>query len=172
LFRISGLRDSRSSGRRPGDGTPTMSTGGSQHLGVPAYFLPGSIWDMASRPGAGVRFLVVNPASGPGEVLHAGYAAAVAGAQAAGIGVLGYVDTAHGRRDTALVTDEIDRYRCWYGVDGVFLDQSAATAEALGYYEHLAAHIRSGTGSVVVLNPGVYPWQPYADLADALVTFE
>jgi hypothetical protein len=149
-----------------------MDGEGGQHLGVPAYFLPGSIWDVASRPGAGIRYLVLNPASGPGGAPHPGYAAAVAGAQAAGISVLGYVDTAHANRDATLARQEVNRYRDWYGVDGVFLDQSAATAEALAYYEHLAAHIRSSPGAVVVLNPGVYPWQPYADLADALVAYE
>jgi hypothetical protein len=154
------------------EAVPRLEAERSQHLGVPAYFRPGSNWDVASRPGTAIRYLVLNPASGPGTAVHTGYAAAVAEAQRAGIAVLGYVDTAHGRRDGALAIHEINRYRDWYGVDGVFLDQSAATSEALAYYERLAAHVRRGPGSVVALNPGVYPWEHYADLADALVTYE
>lgn len=140
-----------------------------QHLGVPAYFLPGPAWRAASRKGAAVRYLVVNPASGPGGSADDRYRRATARARASGIQVLGYVDTTYGERGLVPVREEIDRYRDWYGVDGIFLDQAAATDGALSYYERLAGHVRPG---VLALNPGVYPSEAYLGLADVLVTFE
>ena len=150
---------------------PTAPSGPCQQLGVPAYFLPGPRWNAVSLAST-VRYMILNPASGPGTDPHPGYAAAVREAQARGVSVLGYVDTDYGDRRTAVIEAEIDRYRRWYGVDGVFLDQAASTPRELDHYAELARLVRSVPGSVVAMNPGVYPDERYAELADVLVTFE
>ncbi len=67
---------------------------------------------------------------------------------------------------------EIDRYRDWYGVDGVFLDEAAATASRLSYYHALSHHARAVGARFVVLNPGVMPAREYFEIADVIVTFE
>jgi hypothetical protein len=151
---------------------PSAATGPCQHLGVPTYFLPGSNWDAVSSASSAVRYLILNPASGPGTHREPSYAEAVRLAQARGISVLGYVDTDYGGRPASVVEEEIDRHRRWYGVNGVFLDRAASTSRELDYYAELARFVRSVPRSVVAMNPGVYPDERYARLADLLVTFE
>ena len=141
-----------------------------RRLGVPAYFLPGAAWEALCSPAVG--YVILNPASGAGTAPHAGYAAAIAMLRWCGIKVLGYVPTSHGHRAPCAVQDEIDRYRHWYGVDGIFLDETASHEGALAYYRDLAAYSRTGGALIVALNPGVFPAEPYANLADLLGVFE
>ena len=79
---------------------------------------------------------------------------AAAAATAAGARVLGYVPTAWGARPAADVEADIERYRGWYGVDGIFLDEAAADPASLPYY---AALRRALAGRFLVLNPGIVP---------------
>lgn len=143
-----------------------------QRLAVPAYFLPGAIWDAALGASPTVRYLILNPASGPGAMPDGAYASSARQAQDSGVRVLGYVDTTYGRRDPALVEQDIDLYREWYGVDGIFLDQVSGVLSDFPYYRALAGYVRQQSGSVLSLNSGTYPDQSYARLADILVTFE
>jgi hypothetical protein len=86
--------------------------------------------------------------------------------------VLGYVPTSHGQRAPRAAQEEIDRYRRWYDVDGIFLDETASHEGALTYYRDLVAYGRAAGARIVALNPGVFPAEPYANLADLLVVFE
>ncbi|MEV0587969.1 spherulation-specific family 4 protein [Nonomuraea sp. NPDC050310] len=136
---------------------------------VPAYFHPGQGGDawrrlLAHPP----RMVVLNLGDGPGEAKDPAFPPLVARLLAAGTEVLGYVDTDFGLRPVAEVRADLRRYRAWYGVRGVFLDQTAAGEDRLGHYREIVDGVR-GT---IVLNPGVYPDPRYADLADVLVTFD
>ncbi len=136
---------------------------------IPAYLSPEAIVDAvngSSRP----RLLVINPLNGPGLHARSTYREAVRAAQDRGARVLGYVPTSYGARPAAEVTADIDRYRAWYGVDGIFLDEAANTAAELPYYRALGGHV--GSDGLVVLNPGVVPAPGYFDVADVVVTFE
>jgi hypothetical protein len=138
---------------------------------VPAYLEPEAILRLVERSTL-PRLLVINPASGPGAALDPAYREAIAAAQSGGALVLGYVPTTWGTRPTADAEAEIDHYRDWYGVDGVFLDESAAAETKLAYYHALSHYARSAGARFVVLNPGVVPARGYFGLADAVVTFE
>jgi Spherulation-specific family 4 len=140
------------------------------HMLIPAYVPPGAVPALAraARP----ELLVVNPASGPGAARDDAYVAAVRAARRAGARVLGYVPTAYGARPRAEVEADIDRYREWYGTDGVFLDEAAAAPSLLDHYRALAAHARAAAQRVVVLNPGTVPARGYFDVADVVVSFE
>jgi hypothetical protein len=138
---------------------------------VPAYFHPAvaaTDWDRLAR--ARVSAVVLNIASGPGAALETELGTVAAAVRAAGTPVFGYVDTAYGRRPAEAVEAEIHRYRRWYGIDGVFLDQASSSPALLPWYRAVAADARRF--GIVVLNHGTYPDERYADLADALVTFE
>lgn len=138
---------------------------------VPAYFAPGAPqgWDalLAGTP-PGVATVIVNPANGPGGAADPGYARIVAAARAGDIEVVGYVHTRFGARPVAEVAADVERYREWYGIDGIFMDEASAEAADLPYYRELAALVE-GT---VILNPGRVPDEGYADVADVVVTFE
>src|SRR4051795_7982681 len=86
-----------------------------------------------------VGLAVVNPASGPGTVRSAEYAAQIASARSKGIIVLGYVSSAYTGRSLAAVKDDIDRYYRWYpAIDGIFVDElSSDCGNRDGYYKPL-----------------------------------
>lgn len=130
------------------------------------------MWDDAALGCPLLRYLIMNPSSGPGGGRDPGYASVVRAAQARQVKVLGYVDTDRGGRQPDLVAAEVQKYGRWYGVDGIFIDRVATARDWYPYYERLARHIRSTPGSVVALNPGVHPAEIYAQSADVIVTFE
>lgn len=135
---------------------------------APAYVPPDALRALAAARHV-PRLLVVNPASGPGSAPRHGVREAVAAAEAAGARALGYVPTAWGARPAAAVAADAERYREWYGVDGVFLDEAATDAASLPYYAGLRAALR---GRFLVLNPGTVPARGYFEAADVVVTFE
>ena len=92
--------------------------------------------------------------------------------RAAGVEILGYVDTGYGGRDAAVMEQEVARHVEWYAVDGIFLDQTVARGAALDVVVDLVARLR-GNGLTVVVNPG----QPdlderYGALDATVVDFE
>ena len=138
-----------------------------------AYFYPGPTWSQAIAGAPTVGSMVMNPASGPGEAINTDYVATVSQARAAGIAVLGYVHTSYGDRPLAEVTTEIDAYALWYGVDGIFLDETSSDAADLAYYQAAADHVRGATArGVVMLNPGTYPAEAYMSVGDLVLVFE
>ena len=138
---------------------------------VPAYLRPEALlrWIEGSPLPS---LIIINPASGPGAAPDPGYRRAIAAAQAAGSKVLGYVPTTWGARPLSAAEADTDRYRAWYGVDGIFFDEAAHEAATLDHYRALAGHARAAGARVVVLNPGVVPARGYFDVADVVVTFE
>jgi len=138
---------------------------------VPAYVGPSELISLAERPHR-PRVVVINPDSGPGARRDAAYAEAVRRAREAGLRVLGYVATGYGARSVADVGADVDRYARWYGVDGIFLDETAHTADLVAHYWRLAQVVRGDGAGLVVLNPGVVPAIGYFRFADVVVTFE
>jgi len=138
---------------------------------VPAYVSSDALLRLAEQTSL-PSLLVVNPASGPGEAPDAGYRRAIAAAQDRGARILGYVPTAWGARPHVDVTRDIERYRAWYAVDGVFFDEAAHDEGGLAHYRALAADARAAGARLVTLNPGVVPARGYFDLADVVVVFE
>lgn len=138
---------------------------------VPAYVSADALLRLARQPSL-PSLLVVNPASGPGSAADAGYRRAITAAQDRGASILGYVPTAWGARPRADVQRDVERYRAWYGVDGVFLDEAAHDDARLAHYRALADDARRSGAVVVVLNPGVVPARGYFDVADVVVVFE
>jgi hypothetical protein len=138
---------------------------------IPAYITPAAIADLVDGP-EHRRLIVINPASGPGHAPHPPYREAVAAAHDSGAQVVGYVPTGYGARDPAAVQADIDRYREWYGVDGVFLDEAAHDEALVPHYRALSLQAREAGVGLVVLNPGMVPAEGYFDLADVVVTYE
>jgi hypothetical protein len=137
---------------------------------VPAYVSPRELMDLAGDRHAS-RLIVINPEDGPGGVPQPDFRAAVGVAHDNGSRVLGYVPTDYGARPVRNVLDEVDRHIWWYGVDGIFFDETAAEADRLLHYGVLTRRVRARRRAVV-LNPGVVPARGYLDLADLVVTFE
>lgn len=143
-----------------------------QKMFIPAYFYPGPLWNQAISDAPTVGTMVMNPASGPGSSQNPDYVAAVNNAQAAGIKVLGYAHTSYGARAAAEVKAEVDAYKAWYGVSGIFLDEVSSDPALIPYYQDLADYVRAATGTFVALNPGTIPAQGYMSVGDTVVVFE
>lgn len=147
----------------------------SLRLVVPAYFHPAICpdrWEWLAGHAPRVRLVVLNIASGPGNAPQAVFRAAVDKLRAAGVGVIGYVDSAYGRRMEREVLADLGRYQDWYEVDGVCLDRAAAGTGQVGHYAALADRARAAGAGVVFFNHGTHPAEEYAAHADLLGTFE
>lgn len=141
-------------------------------VGAPSYDGPGSEWDTAVAAEPAVRYLVLNPDSGPGRVPQPLHVDRARRAAAAGICVLGYVHTNWGKRDEAAVRRDIARFGDWYGVTSTFFDEAATAPDLVGWYGDLTAHVHASPGSVAALNHGTLPAEQYAEVGDVLVVFE
>jgi hypothetical protein len=149
-------------------------------LGIltPAYFYPapGSDWDKltAAAPYVPVT-AILNPNSGPGAAVDPNYAAAVDHLRAAGGKVIGYVHTSYTNQPLSRVYAEINDYRRWYHLDGVFIDEmtSDAVNSHILYYQKIDEYIHNLEPHwTVVGNPGTNTPSSYAKVANELVLFE
>ncbi len=146
-------------------------------LVVPAYFYPAGEglrhWDRLLAAADRVPITaIVNPASGPGKAADPNYVKLLERAGKTKITLLGYVSTSYAKRPLADVKADIDVWlRLYSGLQGVFLDEQASSAEHLDYYAALRDHARSKPGlKLVVSNPGTvcderYLSRPAADIA-------
>lgn len=142
---------------------------------VPAYFNP--LWDAPgwqdlAALGSAVSFAILNPGSGPGHAVDTAYSEPIGAVHASGGRVIGYVDTAYGKRPSAAVLRDVMRYQSWYGLHGVFLDQVPSGRDHLGHYRRIVEAARCSGFDFFVINPGVIPDPGYVELADIVVTFE
>lgn len=151
---------------------------------VPAYFYPktrpGDDWHRLTAAAAKVSVTaILNPASGPGPRADPNYTRVVTAFRKAGGRVLGYVHTSYGKRPLAAVLADIDAYRAFYPLDGLFIDEMADADDAAlyAYYASVYAHVKkANAGLRVVGNPGATTTTQGAyfahKTADALVIFE
>ncbi|WP_024758373.1 spherulation-specific family 4 protein [Streptomyces exfoliatus] len=142
---------------------------------VPYYEHPADrpeAWSALVAAAPSLHGVVLNPASGAGEAPDPAFAEASARLREAGVRVLGYVDTAYGRRPHAEVVAELLRHRDWYGADGTFLDQVTTAPGGLAHYRRIAVAARAAGAATLVLNHGAHPDRGYEEFADLLVTFE
>jgi hypothetical protein len=181
-------------GRRPG-----------QRIAVPAYWAPGSeggaTLERLAAAAPQVAIAIVNgPQGGPPVPFDPATAETIRTLHAAGIRVLGYVDTGYLGR-TGLTTTRVNPgsteiadwreqarldARTWssqyglFGLGGVFLDQALSTCgTAAGdtsyvrVYRQLADAVRDiHRQAFVAVNPGTDTEECYARVADTIVIFE
>lgn len=79
-------------------------------------------WSAIITAAAYVGILVLNPNSGPSTAPIGEFVDAAERCQAAGISVIGYVDSAYGSKSISDVQTEINNYISWYQVNGFFID--------------------------------------------------
>ncbi len=156
-----------------GTPAPIATSACNQQLIIPAYFYPGALWDQSINSRTSGEIMIMNPNSGPGASVDQNYVASVLRAKAAGIRVIGYVHTSYGLRSSIEVKSEIDKFKLWYNVDGIFLDEGATDPVKLSYYKDIQSYIQQTMpGKVIVINPGVVPDEGYMSVADIVMIFE
>jgi hypothetical protein len=122
-------------------------------------------------------WVIVNPASGPGERVDANYTKAIDRLCGAGCVVLAYVTTGYGKRSQAEVRRDIDRWLAMYPrVQGVFFDEMTYedTDAAAAYQVAVNRHAHDAGCWPTVANPGAETPGRYfaADAADVIVIHE
>jgi hypothetical protein len=122
-------------------------------------------------------WVIINPASGPGERVDANYTKAIDRLYGAGCVVLGYVTTSYGKRTEAQVRKEIDQWLKLYPrIQGVFFDEMRYedTKTAAAYQAALNRYAHDAGCWPTVANPGAdTPGRYFADhAADVIVIHE
>src|SRR5260370_4418654 len=115
--------------------TTSIVTG--QRLAIPSYFATAALWSQLGQAAPGVGIAIVNPLSGPGNRRDAALAGMVSAAQAAGVAVIGYVETSVAGRSLASVEAEVDSYFQWYAVNGIVFSNPTQTCPDKPYYSPL-----------------------------------
>lgn len=127
----------------------------------------------ACRAHPAVKMVVtVNPSSGPGAAPDPLYRSAISLLQGAGALVLGYVYTSWGRRPLQEVAGEVEKYRAWYGVDGVLFDEFATDPRFEARLRAMCDHARSRGAGLVVANPGTDIPARFLGAADCYMIYE
>ncbi|DBB13507.1 TPA: hypothetical protein ACH3X3_000555 [Trebouxia sp. C0006] len=154
---------------------------------APTYFWPGATgvpdgWSRVILAATYVSTVLLNPDSGPGQQQLQEFVDITRQSQAAGLKVLGYVDSSYGSRAISDVLSDIDTYSSWYQVDGFFIDDMYILDDAqVDYYQEIHDAVKNSSlyanesvaQTQLIFNPGA-PDVPeaYLALADIFVTFE
>jgi hypothetical protein len=178
--------------------TPSLAM--SQQIAVPLYIDPVAdrpAWEQlaGSSPGS-IGFVVANVLNGPGLGMDPAWASAMSHEHAAGVKVLGYVDTGYFGRTgrttrvgsatvagwTAQAEQDVNSWYSFYGpyLSGIFFDDaqdacgpSSGSDSWADLYAQLTAYVKGAhPGAMTVANPGSPVPQCYEGVADVLVTFE
>lgn len=143
---------------------------------VPAYQYPtlGTFWAVCGAYAPPGSYVIANPASGPGISTDANYTAAIAAAKAAGLTVLGYVDTNYTAVPSGTVLANIATWNTLYpGVTSIFLDRADNSLANEGYYHTICDQVHTVASAVAVLNFGTIPVDTaYMGFADIAVVYE
>ncbi|MBC7222252.1 spherulation-specific family 4 protein [Candidatus Bipolaricaulota bacterium] len=150
---------------------------------VPFYVYPSwwdpdvYLWDDLAAAGDSARiWAIINPASGPGGPPNEDYQRGLSDIRGH-VTILGYVWTNYGQKSLDEVKTEIDVYAnefVSFGLQGIFLDGVASSADYLSYYEELVAYAKGRGLSPVVLNPGTTIDEAYLrnNVGDVIVIFD
>lgn len=145
-----------------------------QNIAMPA-FAPATdttFWNSGISAKPPLHIMIANPSNGPGASADPDFVAAIAAAQATGIDVLGYVETANTAVAPTTAEQDIDRWKTFYNVTDIFFDHTSVSASDLSYYQSLANKVHLTAGATVMLNPGQTPDEAYMALSQIVNIFE
>lgn len=128
----------------------------SKPLGIILYTSPSDAsWKIvATTKLTSGSFAVINPNSGPGVKPDPNYASGIKSLQSSGLKVLGYVATTYGQKPQPDAEAEVNSYKTWYGVDGIFFDEMASAGSFASYYRALDTYAKGLGMTLTVGNPG------------------
>ena len=115
---------------------------------------------------------ILNPDDGVGYSKNSWIAGQVNWLKSRGVTVVGYINSQHGWRDAAEVDDETDKYKLWYKVNGIFVDEVSGASTTLNYYKSIRAYARLIGIGFTVLNPGTGISGNFLQAGDVIVDYE
>ncbi|KAL0038256.1 hypothetical protein WJX79_010230 [Trebouxia sp. C0005] len=120
-------------------------------------------WSRVILAATYVSTVLLNPDSGPGQQQIQEFVDITRQSQAAGLKVLGYVDSSYGSRAISDVLSDIDTYSSWYQVDGFFIDDMYILDDAqVDYYQEIHDAVKNSSlyanesvaRTQLIFNPG------------------
>jgi hypothetical protein len=156
--------------------TPPTTTG-THGLYVPLYTYPtSSTWQTlintkTTHPSLAM-IAAINPSSGVGSASDSNYVNGINNLKAVGIKVIGYIYTSYGSRDPNVINAEVDKYKLWYNVDGIFFDEMSNVSGKEQYYKDRTAYIKSKGMTFVMGNPGASTLQSFVGTVDCILIYE
>lgn len=117
--------------------------------------------------------LVFNPFGGAGTARVDWYADIILQCKRAGIKVYGYVYTQWDARDINVVYNEMQRYKCWYCMDGIMFDELSNSTNPPTYVSNLDDYAKNtidtkfGGAMETNGNPGTTIASNYVGLLDS-----
>ncbi len=142
----------------------------------PLFGYPNPSWDEMIRYRNAHQSLpwiaTINPGNGPETARDPGIAEYVQRMQSRNMQVLGYVSTFWAAVPVETVKLDIDRYRQFYGTDGIFFDEMSNEAEDVEYYREITQYAKSLGMEYVVGNTGTDAAPAYIGVVDNIVISE
>ena len=152
------------------------STASTTGIIIPLYTYPGNTWDSiisikTNYPEVPI-LAIINPNSGPGENKDSNYESGINDMRAAGIKVIGYTSTNFTIRDIGDVYSDIDQYKKWYELDGIFFDEMSNNAGDENYYSNTTSYANIQNFSYTVGNPGTSTLPSFIGTVDNIIIYE
>ena len=160
----------------------TPTTQAKAGLYVPLYTYPtSSTWNTVittrQKYPSVPMIVAVNPSNGVGTQ-DTNYTNGINKLKAAGIKVIGYIYTQWADstrplyRTPSALKIEIDKWKSWYNVDGIFYDEMSTVVGKESFYKDLTDYVKAQGMTITMGNPGTDTKSSYIGTADILLTFE
>ena len=111
---------------------------------------------------------VFNPDSGPGNARDSNIAGWVVKLRNAGVIAIGYTYDDYGTRSLSSLRGDADKYRNWYGADGLFIDEFTNRAGYENHYRDATAYAKSIGMKMTMGNPGTDVPRSYIGTVDVI----
>jgi Spherulation-specific family 4 len=143
---------------------------------IPLYSYPGIDWNSIVQSKLAnpevPMVVIINPDNGPGLSQDPNYVKGVNSLRSAGVLVLGYDHTSYAARSLPDVIGDINSYKSWYNVSGIFFDEMSNVPGKEAYYSSLSDYAKSIGLSFTVGNPGSGVPSSYLGTMDVIVVDE
>lgn len=142
----------------------------------PLFGYPSAMWDdmleyRKDHPSL-PWITVINPGNGPENSRSPSIANYVDEMHDSRMQVLGYVSTFWASVPSETIKQDIDRYREYYDLDGIFLDEMSNEVEDVEHYREIVAYAKSVGMEYVVGNTGTDAAPAYVGVVDNIVISE
>jgi Spherulation-specific family 4 len=145
---------------------------------IPLYAYPtdpswsGLIQAKEAYPNVPVVAIIDPTSTGPGRSSDPNFASGIAKLQAAGIIVLGYIDTDFTSESLSTVEAWTADYKNWYDVNGIFFDCMTETSSGASYYSSADSYANSLGLNFNVGNPGTNVPPSYIGTVNVINVYE
>ena len=111
---------------------------------------------------------VFNPSSGPGWSDSGVISSWVDKLKSIGVVMLGYTSDDYGTRSLSSLRGDADKYRNWYGADGLFIDEFTNRAGYENHYRDVTNYAKSIGMKMTMGNPGTDVPRSYMGTVDVI----